>query len=410
MKTFVLNCGSSSLKYKLYDMTDESVLASGMVERVGQDGARLHHSRRGGHPQAVGVAAPDHQAAVRDVLAKLTEPGVGALKSVQEISGVGHRVVHAGEKYSDSVRIDEQVITVIEDHFDLSPLHNPANLAGIRAAMTAMGDIPHVAVFDTAFFSAMPERAWMYAVPREWYDKYRVRKYGFHGTSHRYVSHQAGKLLGKPADRVNLITCHLGNGCSMTAVQNGMAVEHSMGMTPLAGLVMGTRSGDIDPAVVFHLMKAAGMSADQVDEALNKSSGLLGISGVSNDMRDCQAAAASGDERAKLALELFSYRIVGYVGNYYAVLPSLDAIVFTGGIGENSAPIRRAVCNGLVSLGVQLDEQANDRTDGGAEGLISTPGSKVQVWVVPTDEELMIARDALRIIAGADAPPKMSPA
>ena len=399
MKIFVVNCGSSSLKYKLYSMAHEKVLASGLVEKVGQADARLHHRVGHGEIQLSDIEAPDHYAAIAHVLEKLVEPG-GAIKTVREIVGVGHRVVHAGEKYSDSVRIDDEVIGVVEDYFDLSPLHNPPNLTGIRAAMKAMPDVPHVAVFDTAFFATMPKRAWMYAVPMEWYEKYRIRKYGFHGTSHRYVTYQTARLLGKRVDQVNLITCHLGNGCSMTAVQGGKAIEHSMGMTPLAGLVMGTRSGDIDPAVVFYLITNAGMSAEEVSTQLNKHSGLLGVSGVSNDMRDCEKAAAAGDERAKLALELFRYRIIRYIGSYHAVLPNLDGIVFTGGIGENSIPTRRAVCHGLSSLGVELDEALNDKTRRGAEGCITLPSSRIPFWVVPTDEELMIARDTLKIVAG----------
>jgi acetate kinase len=397
MKIFVINCGSSSLKYKLYSMTHEKVLASGLVERIGQDDARLHHRVGSGEIQLSDIEAPDHHVAIARVLDRLVESG-GAIKTVREIVGVGHRVVHAGEKYSDSVRIDDAVIRVIEDYFDLSPLHNPPNLTGIRAAMKAMPEVPHIAVFDTAFFATMPKRAWMYAVPLEWYEKYRIRKYGFHGTSHRYVTYQSGKLMGKPLDQINLITCHLGNGCSMTAVAGGKAIEHSMGMTPLAGLVMGTRSGDIDPAVVFYLIATAGMSVEEVSTQLNKNSGLLGVSGVSNDMRDCEAAAAKGDERAKLALELFRYRIIRYIGSYHAVLPRLDGIVFTGGIGENSYMTRRAVCHGLSSLGIELDDAANDKTRRGAEGVITQPTSKIPVWVVPTDEELMIARDTLKIV------------
>jgi len=324
---------------------------------------------------------------------------------VGEIAAVGHRVVHAGEKYSESVVIDGNVIDVIRDHFQLSPLHNPPNLAGIEAAMAAMPETPQVAVFDTAFFANMPQRAWMYAVPMEWYQQHRVRKYGFHGTSHRYVTARAAGLLGKGVERVSLITCHLGNGCSMAAVANGRAVEHSMGMTPLAGLVMGTRSGDIDPAIVFYMIQQIGMTAEQVDEALNTRSGLLGISGSSNDMRDCLQAAAGGDPRAELAVELFDHRIILYIGAYFAVLESLDAIVFTGGIGENSRTNRAAICNGLRSLGVQLDPHHNEVIQDGKEGPITTPQSKIPVWVVPTDEELMIARDARRIVGGDSGPP-----
>ena len=402
MKIFVVNCGSSSIKYKLYDMDGESTLASGMVARVGQDDARLHHRSGDGDSRVTDVAAPDHAAAVRHVLHRLTGPH-GVLKSTEEIAGVGHRVVHAGEKYADSVRIDPDVIAVIEDHVPLSPLHNPPNLAGIRAATTAMPDTPQVAVFDTAFFATMPKHVWMYAVPHEWYRDYRVRKYGFHGTSHRYVTGQAARLLAKPVEQVNLITCHLGNGCSMTAVRNGRAVEHSMGMTPLPGLVMGTRSGDIDPAIVFYMIDHAAMTADQVNEALNKASGLLGLSGVSNDMRDCQTAAADGDERARLALEMFCYRVACYLGTYHAILPSLDAVIFTGGIGENDEMTRERVCHMAPGIGIELDRERNGRVRDGAEGAITTDRSKIPVWVVPTEEELMIARDTLALVAGTDA-------
>ncbi len=399
MKTFVVNCGSSSIKYKLYDMDDESVLASGIVERVGQPDARMRHRGAGGRERVAEIAVPDHRAGMAHVLEALVDPAAGALGDVGEIAAVGHRVVHAGEKYSESVPIDEEVIAVIRDHVQLSPLHNPPNLAGIEAAMAAMPETPQVAVFDTAFFATMPRRAWMYAVPMAWYQQHRIRKYGFHGTSHRYVTARAAELLGKPVEQVNLITCHLGNGCSMTAVANGRAIEHSMGMTPLPGLVMGTRSGDIDPAIIFYLIQQVGMTCQQVDDALNNSSGLLGISCNSNDMRDCLRAAAGGDERAKLAVELFDYRIVRYIGAYFAVLDALDAIVFTGGIGENSHQTRAAVCGSLGSLGVQLDEPRNLAVCNGEEGPISSATSKIPVWVVPTDEELMIARDACRIAA-----------
>ena len=400
MKTFVVNCGSSSIKYKLYDMTDESVLANGLVERVGDANAELHHQAGNGPMHRFKIVAPDHFAAMKEVLAKLTDPQVGVLKSIDEITGVGHRVLHAGDKYSDPVAIDDKVISVIRDYCVLGPLHNPANLDGIKASMAAMPGTPQVAVFDTAFFATMPPRAWMYAVPMEWYEKYRVRKYGFHGTSHRYVAYQTSRLLNKPQDQVNLITCHLGNGCSMTAVQNGKAIEHSMGLTPLEGLVMGTRTGDIDPSVVFYLIQNAGMTPTEVDTYLNKKSGLLGVSGVSNDMRDCLKAAEGGNERAKLAVELFTYRIIKYIGSYYTILPSVDAIVFTGGIGENSVQIRSAVCEGLKRLGVEMDAKLNDETRRGKSGPITTANSKIPVWIVPTNEELMIARDTLQIVTG----------
>ncbi len=403
MKIFVVNCGSSSIKYKLYSMTNETVLASGVMERVGEARSQLSHTTNGQKHQFA-VEAPDHTAGLKDIIAKLTDPDVGVLESVDEIRGVGHRVVHAGERYTDSVLIDDEVIDVIEDHFQLSPLHNPPNLAGIRAAIEAMPDTPQAAVFDTAFLATLPERAYTYAVPHEWQQKYRVRKYGFHGTSHRYVTHQTAEVLGKSVDEVNLITCHLGNGCSMTAVHNGRAIEHSMGMTPLAGLVMGTRSGDIDPAIVFYIMKAAGLSVDQVDKALNKESGLLGVSGISNDMRDLLIEAEKGHPGAQLAAELFAYRIIRYIGSYYTILPELDAIVLTGGIGENSQPIRAKVCQGLGRLGVKFDPRRNETTIRGKLGPITTDDSALPVLIVPTNEELMIARDTRalveRVLAG----------
>ncbi|NLF31781.1 MAG: acetate kinase [Planctomycetes bacterium] len=397
MKIFVVNCGSSSIKYKVYDMTDESVLASGLVERVGSDEAVLTHEPAGGGRQTVPLGHADHNKAMRDVLARLTDPDVGVLDSLEEIAGVGHRVVHAGERYSESARIDQAVIDVIEDHFPLSPLHNPANLAGIRASIAAMPDTPQVAVFDTAFLATLPRTAWMYPVPMEWYEKHRVRRYGFHGTSHKYVTRQAAALLDRPADEVNLITCHLGNGASITAVAGGHAVDHSMGMTPLAGVMMGTRCGDLDPAIIFYMLQE-GFSAEQIDNALNKKAGILGVSGVSNDMRDLLAACDSGNERAHLALDMYVYRIAKYIGAYRAILPALDAVVLTGGIGENSVPTRAALCARLAGLGVILDGQANAATTGGKTGRITVDDSAMAIWVVPTNEELMIARDTAELV------------
>jgi len=402
MKIFVLNSGSSSVKYKLYRMTDESIMASGVVERVGTNEALLHHRVDNGSPKTLEIEAPDHTAAVRRILDVLVDPDptMGVISEIGEIAGVGHRVVHGGERYNESVLVDTDVLAAIAENIPLSPLHNPPNLAGIRACMAAMGQAPQVAVFDTAFFAAMPKRAWMYAVPMEWYTTHRVRKYGFHGTSHRYVTARTAELMGRPVEQLNLITCHLGNGCSMTAVQGGRAVEHSMGMTPLDGLVMGTRSGEIDPAVIFYMVNNAGMSLDEVARALNKSSGLLGVSGVSNDMRDCEAAAGEGNDRAALAIELFAYRVLRYIGSYWAVLGRLDAIVFTGGIGENNVAMRGEICNQLADLGVKLDPAANE-AGRGREGAVSVADSPVSVWVVPTDEELMIARDTVGIVSGA---------
>ena len=397
MKVFVVNCGSSSIKYQLFDMKDESVLAKGLLERVGSDSALLHH-KTDGVTHEKQVAAPNHTAGMTTILEALVDPKIGVIRSIDEIDGVGHRVVHGAEEITGSARIDEALIDVIRRNIELAPLHNPPNLAGIEAAMEAIPNVPQVAVFDTAFLATLPPKAYRYAVPEDWYSRFHVRRYGFHGTSHRYVTLRAAELLGRDPAQVNLITCHLGNGCSMTAVAGGKAVDHSMGMTPLEGLVMGTRSGDIDPAIILYML-SRGLSAEQVDEALNKSSGLLGLSGLSNDMRDLLASAGKGGRNAELAVEIFVYRIVKYVGAYYTILPGLDAVVLTGGIGENSVPIRRMICTGLRRLGAVGDERRNEAVVGGRAGPITAEGSALPVWVVPTNEELMIARDTRAIVA-----------
>jgi acetate kinase len=406
MKVFVVNCGSSSIKYQLFDMADESVLAKGLLERLGTTSARLHHEshRKGGQKEEFkkAVKAADHTAGLKLIVQVLLDRQTGVLDSIDQIDGVGHRVVHGGEAVTASARIDERLMEVIEQNCDLAPLHNPANLAGIRAAMQAIGHAVHVAVFDTAFLTTLPPHAYRYAVPTAWYATHHVRRYGFHGTSHRYVTLAAAKLLGKPAERVNLITVHLGNGCSMTAVAGGKAVDHSMGMTPLEGLVMGTRCGDIDPAIVFQ-MHARGLSIEEIDRVLNKESGLLGLSELSNDMRDLLAAAERGDAKAALAVDVFVYRVVKYIGAYYAILPALDAVVLTGGIGENSLPVRRRICRQLARLGAVADDRRNDQTVGGVAGPITADGSPLAVWVVPTNEELMIARDTAAIVSGRRA-------
>ncbi|KPK85425.1 MAG: acetate kinase [Phycisphaerae bacterium SM23_33] len=401
MKVFVVNCGSSSIKYRLFDMADESVLAGGLLERVGQPNALLHHVA-GQKSRDRGVQAPDHGAGLKLVIAALTDAEVGVIRRVEEIHGVGHRVVHGGEQIRQSKLIDPAVIEVIRQNCELAPLHNPPNLAGIEAARSALPATPQVAVFDTAFLSTLPPHAFRYAVPEDWYRRYHVRRYGFHGTSHRYVSLRAAELLGKDPRQVNLITCHLGNGCSMTAVAAGKAVDHSMGLTPLEGLVMGTRSGDLDPAVIFHMARRAGLSLEQLDEALNTRSGLLGVSQVSNDMRDVLSAAAGGRESAALAVELFVYRLAKYVGAYYAILPGVDAVVLTGGIGENAVPVRRELCRRLERLGAVGDPQRNETTVGGQAGAITTQDSPLPVWVVPTDEELMIARDTRALVQAGE--------
>lgn len=398
MKVFVVNCGSSSIKYQLFNMADESVLAKGLLERIGTVKARLSHKYNGSTHEAE-VIARDHTQGMKIILDALVDPKIGVLRSVTEIDGVGHRVVHGGEEMTASTRIDARVLEIVRRNVELAPLHNPPNLAGIEGAMKDMPDVPQVAVFDTAFLATLPPKAYRYAVPDEWYTRHHVRKYGFHGTSHRYVTLRAAELLGKSKDEVNLITTHLGNGCSMTAVAGGKAVDHSMGLTPLEGLVMGTRSGDVDPALVLYMI-GQGLTRAEVDKGLNKGSGLIGLSGVSNDMRDCLAAEAAGNPRAALAVEMFVYRVAKYVGAYSVAVPNLDAVALTGGIGENSVEIRRRICQYLRPLGVVLDDARNRQTVRGQAGPITADGSRLAVWVVPTNEELMIARDTKEIVEG----------
>ena len=396
MIIFVVNCGSSSIKYQLFDMADESVLARGMLERVGTDEALLHHRPSGKAPCRRQVAAPDHAVGLRIVLDALVDPEVGVIDGIGAIDGVGHRVVHGAEEVTGSARIDEALIEIIRRNSELAPLHNPPNLLGISGAMAAIPHSPHVAVFDTAFLATLPPKAYRYAVPDAWYRQHKVRRYGFHGTSHRYVASRAAELLEKPIDQVNLITTHLGNGCSMTAVAGGKAVDHSMGMTPLEGLVMGTRSGSLDPAVVAYMV-SRGLTVAEVDRSLNRESGLLGLSGLSNDMRDLLLAADRGDENAELAIEAFVYSIVKYVGAYYAALPGVDAVVLTGGIGENAPAVRERLCRSLERLGAVADHGRNERTVGGRTGPITADAAKLPIWVIPTNEELMIARDTAEL-------------
>lgn len=398
MKIFVVNCGSSSIKYQLFDMTDRSVLAAGMLQRVGTDEASLRHTA-GGESVERDVAAGDHSAGLKIILDALVVGSAAVLESIDQIDGVGHRVVHGGLQAASSQLIDDKLLEIIRRNCELAPLHNPPNLAGIEGAMAAMSRAVHVAVFDTAFLSTLPPKAHRYAVPEKWYREHHVRRYGFHGTSHRYVTLKAAELLAKAPGEVNLITVHLGNGCSMTAVASGRAVDHSMGLTPLEGLVMGTRSGDVDAAIVWYMI-SRGLSVEDVDRSLNEQSGLLGVSGLSNDMRDVLAAADQGDQAASLAVEMFVYRIVKYIGSYYVILPALDAVVLTGGIGENSPPVRRAICDGLARLGVVVDERRNAETVSGRAGAITAGASDLAVWVVPTNEELMIAEDTAAFVPG----------
>ena len=390
MRVLVINAGSSSIKYQLFNMTDESVIVKGLIERIGEPTSRVVRELDG-LKQSRDISCPDHAAAFREITADVAGPR-GVLKSIREIDAVGHRVVHGGEDFTESTRITEAVLNVIRAWVPLAPLHNPPNLTGIEAAMQLMPDVPHVAVFDTAFHQSMPKHAFVYAMPYDFYTQDRIRRYGFHGTSHRYVSERAANILQRTPTTFRCITCHLGNGCSMAAVRGGKSIDTSMGLTPLEGLVMGTRSGDIDPAIIFHLADVKGLTLAEINSVLNKKSGLLGLSGVSNDMRSVEEASATGDQRAQLARDVFAYRVRKYIGQYLAVLGGADAIVFTGGIGENNAPMRHRCVSGLQELGIQIDEEKNAKSRGREED-VSLPGSRIRVLVIPTNEELVIARD-----------------
>jgi acetate kinase len=396
MKILVINAGSSSIKYQLFDMPARDVLARGMVERIGGPDAQLVHNYNG-NKHVAQVSAPDHDAGMAVILATLTDASVGVLATIGEIQAVGHRVVHGGEEFTGSVVIDDHVLGSIERFADLAPLHNPPNLTGIRAAMHSLPEAVQVASFDTAFHTTIPQMAYLYALPYEIYEKYRIRRYGFHGTSHRYVARRCAKLMGMENTRANIITCHLGNGCSMTAVKEGRSIDTSMGLTPLEGLVMGTRCGDIDPAILFQLSDK-GYSIDQLNAMCNKQSGLLGISGISNDMRNLNERVDEGNERAKLAVDIFCYRITKYIGTYTAVLGRLDAVVFTGGIGENNAAMRAQVCAEQTQIGIEIDT-ARNTAKSSDERLISTDAGRVKVYVIPTDEEAAIAADTCELAA-----------
>ncbi|MBM4028024.1 MAG: acetate kinase [Planctomycetes bacterium] len=390
MQVLVINAGSSSVKYYLYRMPQAEVLAKGSVERVGEKVSKLAHSF-GDRTWTSDVSAPGVEEAVHFVLDTLVRDDVGVLDDIAEIGAVGHRVVHGGEEFTGSVVIDDRVIASIEKYADLAPLHNPPNLAGIRAAGARLPGVTQVACFDTAFHTTIPQVAYLYGLPYQLYEKYRIRRYGFHGISHRYVARRAAALMGRGKYEVNVITCHLGNGCSITAVKEGRSVDTSMGFTPLEGVPMGTRSGDLDPAILFYLADK-GYSPQSLKTLCNKESGLLGISGLSNDIRNLLQLSAEGRERATLALDVFCYRIRKYIGAYAAVLEPLDAIAFTGGIGENAAQLREQICRNMSQLGVHLDRPANE-TAIGAEAQISTPASPVKVFVIPTNEQLGIAKD-----------------
>ena len=384
MDMLVINCGSSSIKNQLINSETEGVLAKGLCERIGIDGM-LTYQPEGGEKEKSEIAMPTHTEAINAVLAALTNEKSGVIKSLSEVGAVGHRVVHGGEKFTSSCLINDESMKAIEECNDLAPLHNPANLIGIRACQELMPGVPMVAVFDTAFHQTMPDVAYTYGIPYEYYEKYKVRRYGFHGTSHSYVSKRTAEIVGKPYDQMKIIVCHLGNGASISAVNCGKSVDTSMGLTPLEGLVMGTRSGDLDPAIIDFVGKKEGLSLDEMNEVLNKKSGMLGISGVSSDGRDLEAAAETGNKRAQLALDVFDYRVIKYIGAYAAAMDGCDIIVFTAGVGENQPSLREEVCKKLTYLGVEIDVEKNKNLRG-KEALISTPESKVAVCVIPTDE------------------------
>ena len=396
MNILVINCGSSSLKFQLINSESEGVLAKGLCERIGIDG-KLTYQPEGGEKTTSDKAMPTHTEAIQFVIDALTDEKTGVVKSLGEINAVGHRVVHGGEKFASSVVIDDEVLKAIEECNDLAPLHNPANLIGINACRELMPGVPMVAVFDTAFHQTMPSKAYMYGLPYEYYEKYKVRRYGFHGTSHSFVSKRVAELVGKAYDETKTIVCHLGNGASICAVENGKSVDTSMGLTPLEGLVMGTRSGDIDPAIMEFLAKKENLDIAGLMNVLNKKSGVYGLSNnLSSDFRDLSEAAADGNEIAELALDVFAYRVAKYVGSYTAAMNGVDNIVFTAGIGENSAIVRTMVCKYLGYLGIEIDEELNGKR--GQEIIISTPESKVKVLVVPTNEELAIARETVALV------------
>lgn len=396
MKVLVINCGSSSLKYQLFNMEDESVMAKGLVERIGLEGSMLKHQPAGKDKVEITAEIPNHKVAIKVMLDALLHKDYGVIEDIREISAVGHRVVHGGEKFSGSVLIDDKVMEVLKECISLAPLHNPPNIYGIEAVKELLPDVPMVGVFDTAFHQTMPEYAYIYGIPYELYQKYGVRRYGFHGTSHRYVSLRAAQFLGKPIESLRLVTLHLGNGSSISAVKYGKSVENSMGFTPLEGIPMGTRCGNLDPYIPIFIMEKEGVGLDKINDYLNKKCGVLGISGVSSDFRDIEQAAAEGNKRAKLALEVFTYQAKKYIGAYAAAMNGLDAVVFTGGIGENSILVRKMICDNMDFFGIKIDENKNNVR--GKEIDISSEDAKVRVLIIPTNEELMIARDTVALI------------
>ena len=397
MKILVLNCGSSSIKYKLFEMETKEVLAQGGIEKIGVPGSFLKLTLPDGEKKILEKDIPEHTVGVEFIFQTLTSAEYGALKSLDELDAVGHRMVHGGERFSESVVLDKEVLDAFTACNDLAPLHNPANLKGVNAVSALLPDIPQVGVFDTAFHQTMPAHAYMYAVPYELYEKYGVRRYGFHGTSHRYVSQRVCEFLGIPVEGSRIITCHVGNGGSISAVKDGKCVDTTMGLTPLEGLMMGTRSGDIDGGAVTFIMEKEGLDATGVSNLLNKKSGLAGISCISSDMREVASAAKAGNERAQLALDMYFYRIKKYIGAYAAAMGGVDVILFTGGVGENQADCREISCSGLEYMGVKIDRAVNE-TIHGDEAVISTADSKVKVVVIPTDEEMMIASDTMALL------------
>ena len=396
MNVLVINCGSSSLKYQVIDSESEQVLAKGLCERIGIDG-RLVYTPAGGEKEVSDLDMPTHKQAVQYVIDALTNEKTGVIKSLDEIGAVGHRLVHGGEKFASSTVIDDDVIKAVEEVSDLAPLHNPANLIGVRACQELMPGTPMVGVFDTAFHQTMPMEAYMYGLPYEYYEKHKVRKYGFHGTSHSFVSKRMAEILGKPVEDLKIIVCHLGGGASVCAVKGGKSVDTSMGLSPLEGLIMGTRSGDIDPSAMEFICKKENLDIDGIMEVLNKKSGVQGLSGVSSDFRDLQAGAAEGNERCAMAVDVFCYRVLKYIGAYVAAMNGVDAIVFTAGLGENDEIVRRKIVSRLGYLGIKLNDEVNN-ANRGKEVEISTADSKVPVWVVPTNEELAIARETVALL------------
>ena len=398
MKILVINCGSSSLKYQLLDMEGEKLLAKGLCERIGIGGHLTHKPQNGKPNFDEDIALPTHTEAIQAVLDKLVSAEYGVVASMNEINAVGHRVVHGGEKFAESVLINDEVMAAIAECNPLAPLHNPANIIGIEACKAVLGDVPQVAVFDTAFHQSMPGKAFMYAIPYEYYSDLKVRRYGFHGTSHRYVSKRAAEMLGKPIEELKLISCHMGNGSSICAIDGGKSVDTSMGFTPIAGLPMGTRCGDIDVSILEYLASNTGKDIAELTNILNKKSGVLGVSGVSSDFRDLDTAAGEGNNRAALALDMFHYSVAKTVGAYVAAMNGVDGIIFTAGIGENSASTRAAICEYLTYLGIEICPECNSKR--GEDIVISTADSKVKVMVIPTNEELVIARDTKDLVEG----------